>query len=71
MSSSQGLYLNTEQHKQNKHIHIANIHALSGIRTHDPGFQASDENTCLRPLDVTGNDAVLAAEFLHEMKELH
>jgi hypothetical protein len=35
---------------QNKHIHIPNIHALCGIRTHDPGFLASEDSTCLRPL---------------------
>jgi hypothetical protein len=33
---------------QNKHI--PNIHALSEIRTHDPGFRASEDSTCLRPL---------------------
>jgi hypothetical protein len=33
---------------QNKHIHIPNIHALCGIRTHDPGFRASEDSTCLR-----------------------
>jgi hypothetical protein len=46
-SSSQGLYLNTGEHKtQNKHIHIPNIHTLSGIRTHDLGFRASEDSTC-------------------------
>jgi hypothetical protein len=35
---------------QNKHIHTQNIHALSGIRTHDPGFRASEDSACLRPL---------------------
>jgi hypothetical protein len=35
---------------QNKHIHIPNIHALCGIRTQDPGFRASEDSTCLRPL---------------------
>jgi hypothetical protein len=29
---------------QNKHIHIPNIHA------HNPGFRASEESRCLRPL---------------------
>jgi hypothetical protein len=48
ISSSQGLYLNTGQHKQNKHIHIPNINALCGIRTHDPGFRASEDSICLR-----------------------
>jgi hypothetical protein len=35
---------------QNKHIHIPNIHAFCRIRTHDPGFRASEGSTCLRPL---------------------
>jgi hypothetical protein len=35
---------------QNKHVHIPNIHALCGIRIHDPGFRASKDSTCLRPL---------------------
>jgi hypothetical protein len=26
-----------------------NIHALSGIQTHDPSFQASEDSSCLRP----------------------
>jgi hypothetical protein len=58
ISSSQGLYLNTEQHKHrinayihtHTHTHTPNIHALSGIRIHDPGFRASEDSTCLRPL---------------------
>jgi hypothetical protein len=50
ISSSQDLNLNTGQHKQNKHIHIPNIHALCGIRTHDPGFRAIEDSTCPRPL---------------------
>jgi hypothetical protein len=39
ISSSQGLYLyiNTEKHT---HTQTLNIHALSGIRAHDPGFRA-------------------------------
>jgi hypothetical protein len=35
---------------QNKRINTPNIHSLSGIRTHDPGFRASEDSTCLRPL---------------------
>jgi hypothetical protein len=27
-----------------------NIHALSGIRTHDPSVRASEDSSCLRPL---------------------
>jgi hypothetical protein len=35
---------------QNKHIYIPNIHVVCGIRAHDPGFRASEDSTCLRPL---------------------
>jgi hypothetical protein len=35
---------------QNKHIHIPNIYALFEIRTHDPGFRASEDSACLSPL---------------------
>jgi hypothetical protein len=39
----------TQTHK--KHIHIPNIYALCGIRAHDSGLRASEDSTCLRPLD--------------------
>jgi hypothetical protein len=35
---------------QNKHTHTPNIHALCGIRTHDPGFRAREDSSCLRSL---------------------
>jgi hypothetical protein len=35
---------------QNKRKHTPNIHALTGIRTHDPGFRASEDSTRLKPL---------------------
>jgi hypothetical protein len=35
---------------QNKQMHIPNIHTLCEIRTHDPGFRASEDSTCLWPL---------------------
>jgi hypothetical protein len=35
---------------QNKHIYTPNIHALSGIRTHDHGLRASEDSSCLRTL---------------------
>jgi hypothetical protein len=35
---------------QNKCIHTPNIHALCGIRTHNPDFQVKEDSTCLRPL---------------------
>jgi hypothetical protein len=34
---------------QNEHIHTPNIHALSGIWAHDPGFRACEGSSCLRP----------------------
>jgi hypothetical protein len=36
---------------QNKRMYIPNIHALCGIRTHDPGFRESEDSICLRQLD--------------------
>jgi hypothetical protein len=35
-----------------KNPHTSNIHALSGIRTHDPGFQPSEDRTLLRFLGL-------------------
>jgi hypothetical protein len=47
ISPSQGSYLHTGQH-----IHRINaqtdIHALSGIRTHDPSVRSSEDSSCLR-----------------------
>jgi hypothetical protein len=38
-------------HKHRKtHIQTPNIHALSKVWTHDPGFWASKDSACLRPL---------------------
>jgi hypothetical protein len=42
---------------QNKHIHTSNIHALCGIRTHDPTFQASEDSTD-RSATVTGTSQI-------------
>jgi hypothetical protein len=42
ISQSQGHYLY-------KHRINTNIHALSGIRTHDPSVRASEDSSCLRP----------------------
>jgi hypothetical protein len=36
ISPLQGLYLHTDQHKHRINAHNTDIHALSGIRTHDP-----------------------------------
>jgi hypothetical protein len=34
---------------QNKRIQTSNIHALIGIRIHDPSVRASEDSLCLRP----------------------
>jgi hypothetical protein len=46
---SQGLCLHTEQHKHRINAHNINIHALSGIGTHDSSVRASEDSSCLRP----------------------
>jgi hypothetical protein len=48
ISPSQGRYLHTGQHKHRINAHTDG-HTLSGIRTHDPSFQASEDNSYLRP----------------------
>jgi hypothetical protein len=57
ISSSQGFYLYTNTGKRARahththtHTQTLNIHALSGIRTHGPGFRASEGSECLRRL---------------------
>jgi hypothetical protein len=50
ISPSQGRYLNTRQHKHRINAYT-DIHALSGIRTHDTSFRASEDSSCLRPRD--------------------
>jgi hypothetical protein len=37
---SQGLYLYTEQHTHRINAHNTDVHALSEIRTYDPGVRA-------------------------------
>jgi hypothetical protein len=46
---SQGRYLHTEQYKQSKRT---DIHALSGIPTHDPSVRAGEDRSCVRPLEI-------------------
>jgi hypothetical protein len=47
ISPSHGRYLHTGQHKHRIKAH-SNIHALSGIRTHDSSVQARENSSCLR-----------------------
>jgi hypothetical protein len=47
ISPSQDRYLNTGQQKHRINANI-DIHALSGIRTHDPSVRAREDSSCLR-----------------------
>jgi hypothetical protein len=52
ISLSQGLYLHrTTQHRKT----LTNIHALSGIQTHDPGNQPAKTHASDSTATVTGN----------------
>jgi hypothetical protein len=51
ISPSQGLYHNTERQG-------TNIHALSGIRTHDPSNQPAKTHTSDHTATVTGNNVL-------------
>jgi hypothetical protein len=71
INPSQGRYLNTEQHKHRINAH-KDIHALSGIRTHDPSVQASEDSSWLRPhgycdrprsISTGSNKSTLASSF--------
>jgi hypothetical protein len=44
-SPSQGRYLHTGQHKHGINAHT-DIHALNGIRTHDPSVRGSEDSSC-------------------------
>jgi hypothetical protein len=44
---------------RNKGIHIPNIHALSGIRTHDPSVRASEDSSCIRPRGHCDRDLLM------------
>jgi hypothetical protein len=58
ISSSQGLYTQDNTNTE-KRTYTPNIHALSAIRTHDPGLRASEDSTCLRPLDYRDRQRIL------------
>jgi hypothetical protein len=50
--------MNTEKRTQ------SNIHALSGIQTHDPGFRTSDDSTCPRPLDYHDRQILAYGDYV-------
>jgi hypothetical protein len=50
ISPSQGRYLHTEQHKHRINAHT-DIHASSGIRTHDSSVREGEDGSCPRLRD--------------------
>jgi hypothetical protein len=54
---------------QNKHTHIPNIHALYGIRTHNPGFRANENSICLRPLGYHDRQSRIPDNTKYQMKK--
>jgi hypothetical protein len=61
ISPSQGHYLHTGQHKHRIDVYT-DIHALTGIRTHDPSVWANEDSSCLdtaRPLWPAGTSPFL------------
>jgi hypothetical protein len=51
---------------QNKRTHTPNIHARTGIRTHDHSVRASEDSSCLRPVGYPGRQLQgLRHAYLH------
>jgi hypothetical protein len=51
--------------KQNKRIHTPNIHALSGIRNHDPSVRANEDSSCLRPRGYCGRPTLSLGGYIY------
>jgi hypothetical protein len=65
ISSSQGRYLNTKQHKHRINAQT-DIYGLSGIRKHDTSVRASEDSSCLR---LRGYCDRLIIYYGHQMRE--
>jgi hypothetical protein len=59
------LHKNRTTQTQNKHIHTQNIHALSGIRTHDHGVRANEDSSYLRPRGCCDRLVSMRANIVH------
>jgi hypothetical protein len=68
ISPSQGRYRHTGQHKHRINAYTPNIHALSGIRIHEPSVRASEDSWCLRPRSYCDRRNDL--RFLPKIKKL-
>jgi hypothetical protein len=55
-------YLHTGEHKDRLNAHT-DIHASSGIRTHDPSVRANEDSSCLRPATVMGTPLCVSNTF--------
>jgi hypothetical protein len=64
ISRSQGRYLHTGQHKHRIKAHNTDIHALSGIRTHDPSGRTSGH--CDRQKEKVVNQNIFHEAVLEE-----
>jgi hypothetical protein len=53
---------------QTQNEHIPNIHALSGIPTHDHSVRAREDTSCLRPLGYRDR---LIAKLLDYVSNMH
>jgi hypothetical protein len=62
ISPSQGRYLYTGRHKQRINTHT-DIHALSGIRIHDPSVRANEDSACLRPRGHCDKEGIIHSTY--------
>jgi hypothetical protein len=67
ISPSQGLYLYIGQHKHRINAH-ADIHALNGIRNHDPSVRANEDSSCLRLRGHRDRNLYSSANIIRMMK---
>jgi hypothetical protein len=68
ISPSQGLYLHrTTQHRKTR----TNIHALSGIRAHDPSNQPTKTRASDRTATVTGNQPLVGNIYTIGVSSVH
>jgi hypothetical protein len=68
ISTSQGRYLHTEQHKHRINAHNTDTHVSSGSRTYDPSFRAGEDSSCLRPSGYCDRLASERAKTVHALE---
>jgi hypothetical protein len=70
ISPSQGLYVHTEQHKHTINAHSTDIHALSGIRSHDPSVRVSEDSSCLRQSGHCDRPSLILENYIKIVKKI-